>query len=81
MTKFEFFYDVTSPWTYLAFAGIQPIAERHDLRISWRPILVVEQKDNDRSVYGGTRDEALAWLGALGARRLKVISGDHILGW
>jgi 2-hydroxychromene-2-carboxylate isomerase len=40
MTKFEFFYDVTSPWTYLAFAGIQPIAERHDLLISWRPILV-----------------------------------------
>jgi 2-hydroxychromene-2-carboxylate isomerase len=40
MTKFEFFYDVTSPWTYLAFAGIQPIAEQHNLRISWRPILV-----------------------------------------
>lgn len=46
-----------------------------------RPVLVVEQKDNDRSVYGGTRDEALAWLAALGARRLKVISGDYILGW
>ncbi len=38
--KFEFFYDVTSPWTYLAFAGVQPIAQRYDLRINWRPVLV-----------------------------------------
>ncbi len=40
MNKFEFFYDVTSPWTYLAFAGVQPIAERYEQRINWRPILV-----------------------------------------
>lgn len=40
MTRLEFFYDLTSPWTYLAFTGIQPIAERYGVRIEWRPILV-----------------------------------------
>ncbi len=40
MTRLECFYDCTSPWTYLAFTGIQPIAERHGVDIEWRPILV-----------------------------------------
>lgn len=38
--KLEFFFDCSSPWTYLAFEGVQPIAERHDVAIDWRPILV-----------------------------------------
>mgnify|MGYP006318428117 FL=1 len=38
--KLEFFFDCSSPWTYLAFEGIQPIAERHGIAIDWRPILV-----------------------------------------
>jgi 2-hydroxychromene-2-carboxylate isomerase len=40
MTRLEFFYDLTSPWTYLAYAGIQPIAEQSGVDIEWRPILV-----------------------------------------
>ncbi len=40
MTRLEFFFDLTSPWTYLAFTGIQPIAERYGVEIEWRPILV-----------------------------------------
>ncbi len=36
----EFFYDCSSPWTYLAFEQIQPIAERAGALIDWRPILV-----------------------------------------
>ncbi len=36
----EFFFDCSSPWTYLAFEGVQPIAERHGVAIDWRPILV-----------------------------------------
>ena len=40
MTRLECFYDCTSPWTYLAFAGLQPIAERFGVEIEWRPILV-----------------------------------------
>lgn len=40
MTRLEFFYDLTSPWTYLAFTGIQPMAEQYGVDIEWRPHLV-----------------------------------------
>ena len=36
----EFFFDCSSPWTYLAFHNIQPLARELDEEISWRPILV-----------------------------------------
>lgn len=36
----EFCFDLSSPWTYLAFHNIRPIAARHDAEIRWTPILV-----------------------------------------
>ena len=36
----EVFFDCSSPWTYLAFHNIQPIAKEFDEQITWRPILV-----------------------------------------
>ena len=36
----EFYFDCSSPWTYLAFESVQPIAARPDVRISYKPILV-----------------------------------------
>ncbi len=36
----EFFFDCSSPWTYLAFHNIQPLAAELGARIRWRPILV-----------------------------------------
>ena len=36
----EFFFDCSSPWTYLAFHNVQPLAAELDEPISWRPILV-----------------------------------------
>jgi 2-hydroxychromene-2-carboxylate isomerase len=36
----EFFFDCSSPWTYLAFHNIQPIAAEFGEEIVWRPILV-----------------------------------------
>ena len=36
----EFFFDCSSPWTYLAFHNIQPLAREFDEEISWRPTLV-----------------------------------------
>ena len=36
----EFFFDCSSPWTYLAFHNIQPLAREFGEEISWRPILV-----------------------------------------
>jgi 2-hydroxychromene-2-carboxylate isomerase len=36
----EFFFDCSSPWTYLAFHNIQPMAAELNEPIHWRPILV-----------------------------------------
>ncbi|MCW5747196.1 MAG: 2-hydroxychromene-2-carboxylate isomerase [Alphaproteobacteria bacterium] len=38
--RIEFFFDCSSPWTYLAFHAIQPIAAEAGAEIVWRPILV-----------------------------------------
>ncbi len=38
--KLEFFYDCSSPWTYLAFDRIEEVAHRHRAELIWRPILV-----------------------------------------
>ncbi len=38
--KLEFFYDCSSPWTYLAFSKIEDVARRHQADLIWRPILV-----------------------------------------
>jgi 2-hydroxychromene-2-carboxylate isomerase len=38
--KLEFFYDCSSPWTYLAFSKIEDVAGRHSADLIWRPILV-----------------------------------------
>lgn len=40
MSKLEFFFDCSSPWTYLAFSRIAGVAERTGAEIVWRPILV-----------------------------------------
>ena len=40
MPKLEFFFDCSSPWTYLAFTRIVPLAERAGTAVLWRPILV-----------------------------------------
>jgi 2-hydroxychromene-2-carboxylate isomerase len=36
----EVFFDCSSPWTYLGFHNIQPIAREFGIEILWRPILV-----------------------------------------
>lgn len=40
LPELEFFYDCSSPWTYLAFARVIPLMEELELAIRWRPILV-----------------------------------------
>ena len=41
MTKtIEVFYDVSSPWTYLAFVNVQTLAKEEGAEIVWRPFLV-----------------------------------------
>lgn len=48
----EFFYDCSSPWTYLAFSRVEAVAERAGASIDWRPVLVggIFNKVNE-SVY------------------------------
>ena len=36
----EFFFDCSSPWTYLAFHNLQILATELQESISWRPVLV-----------------------------------------
>jgi 2-hydroxychromene-2-carboxylate isomerase len=36
----EFFFDCSSPWTWLAFRNLQPIADELGVAVRWRPILV-----------------------------------------
>jgi 2-hydroxychromene-2-carboxylate isomerase len=38
--KVEFFYDYSSPWTYLAFTKIDGICQKYGADLEWRPILV-----------------------------------------
>ena len=38
--RVEFFFDLSSPWTRLAFANIRPALDGLDYSITWRPFLV-----------------------------------------
>lgn len=38
--QIEVFYDVSSPWTYLAFVNVQVLAKEEGAGILWRPFLV-----------------------------------------
>ncbi len=40
MTTVEFFFDCSSPWTYLAFHQIEKLCAEEGARLLWKPILV-----------------------------------------
>ena len=40
MKKLEYYFDCSSPWTYLSFRGLLALKEEYDLNIVWKPILV-----------------------------------------
>ncbi|HVR51551.1 MAG TPA: 2-hydroxychromene-2-carboxylate isomerase [Pseudorhodoferax sp.] len=40
MPDIEFFFDISSPWTYLAFTNIQPMARELGATIRWKPFMV-----------------------------------------
>jgi 2-hydroxychromene-2-carboxylate isomerase len=69
MTRLEFFYDCSSPWTYLAFHRIEDVARAHGAQLVWRPILVggvfnavndsvyaAREKPNPRKAKYSTKD-------------------------
>ena len=40
LNKVDFYFDCSSPWTYLAFREIIAISVRKNLSIAWHPVLV-----------------------------------------
>ena len=40
MAHLDFFFDLSSPWTRLAFHNIQPILAETNATVTWRPFLV-----------------------------------------
>ncbi len=40
MARLEFFFDCSSPWTYLAFHRIEDVCRETGAELVWRPILV-----------------------------------------
>jgi 2-hydroxychromene-2-carboxylate isomerase len=40
MARIDFYFDCSSPWTYLAFHAVQPLAAELGAEIAWKPILV-----------------------------------------
>jgi 2-hydroxychromene-2-carboxylate isomerase len=40
MASLDFYFDCSSPWTYLGFTGIHDIATRNSATINWKPVLV-----------------------------------------
>ena len=67
MATLEFFFDLSSPWTRIAFHNVQPIVAETGASVVWRPFLVggVFNAVND-SVYASRADpnsakNRLAW--------------------
>lgn len=59
MTKrIEFFFDLSSPWTCLAFHNIQPLMKERGVVIHWRPFLVggIHNKVNNAYVEARSND-------------------------
>lgn len=40
MPDIEFFFDISSPWTYLAFTNVQPLAAELGATVRWKPFMV-----------------------------------------
>jgi 2-hydroxychromene-2-carboxylate isomerase len=40
MATLEFYFDCSSPWTYLCFARVHEVIERTGAEVIWKPILV-----------------------------------------
>lgn len=55
MKQIEFFFDLSSPWTCLAFHNIQPMMMSLDADVLWRPFLVGGIHNQVNKVYPEAR--------------------------
>lgn len=67
----EFFFDCSSPWTYLAFHNIQPLAAELDEPIAWRPILVGGVFNTVNPTVYASRDRPVAAKARYAAKDLR----------
>ena len=71
--RIEFYFDCSSPWTYLAFHAVQPLAAELGAEIAWKPILVGGVFNTVNQTVYDSRSQAQsaeAILHAEGPRRL-----------
>jgi 2-hydroxychromene-2-carboxylate isomerase len=69
MKTLEFFYDVGSPWTYLAFSRIETLAAEHGARLALRPILV-------GGVFNAVNEEVYRMRASPNARKARYHAKD-----
>jgi 2-hydroxychromene-2-carboxylate isomerase len=80
MAVVEFFFDCSSPWTYLGFSRIRPVCRAVGAEIVWKPILVggifntvnpgvYEQRENPNPLKAAYAEKDLAdWASFCGVR-------------
>jgi 2-hydroxychromene-2-carboxylate isomerase len=69
MARLEFFYDCSSPWTYLAFHKVEELARATGATLVWRPILV-------GGVFNAVNDSVYAAREKPNPRKAKYASKD-----
>lgn len=68
-TQLEFFYDFTSPYSYLASTQVEKIAGRHQVELRWRPFLL-------GAVFKATGNNSPATVAAKA-----IYMGKDLLDW
>ena len=65
----EFYFDCSSPWTYLAFKEILPLSQRQNIEIIWKPILV-------GGVFNSVNQDVYAFRKKPNSLKLQYASND-----
>ncbi len=84
MARLEFFFDCSSPWTYLAFHRVQAVIQDTAAAVEWRPILVggVFNAVNQELYEQRSRmAQALGADGSSGARRKATYYVKDLADW
>lgn len=84
MARLEFFFDCSSPWTYLAFHRAQFVVQETGAEVDWRPILVggvFNAVNRDLYDQRSRMAEALSADDGTGARRKAEYYVKDLADW
>lgn len=84
MARLEFFFDCSSPWTYLAFHRVQSLVREIGAEVAWRPILVggvFNAVNRDLYEQRSRLVSALAEEESSGARRKAAYYMQDLQAW